>query len=172
MSLTSLDSSRPHFLRVLPLYLVNVIFLILSTQTVGFVAVNNVHVVLFLAPLFYWTIHKPSVMPVWFIFLSGLIVDFAVDSFLGLHAFGFIIFYIILFNIRRIILSQPIFYHIIIYAFAAFIFEVVRWALVSILDWHVLPLYPSLLGFVLNVIAFLPAIFLLKTFHRAMAGYK
>lgn len=163
---------NPHLFRALPIYLVNFLFLICSTQTVGFVSVPNVHVIVFLAPLFYWTIHKPAMMPLWFIFLSGLVIDFATDSPLGLHAFGFILFYMVLFNIRRIVLSQPIFYHVIIFAFAAFGFELLRWCLVSLLGWSLLPVYPPVLGGVINVLLFIPGLVVLRMLHKFMSGHK
>ena len=172
MSFSDINKSQPHFLHIFPIYFVNLLFLIFSTRTISFVAVENVSVVFFLAPLFYWTIHRPGLMPLWFIFLSGLVIDFATDALLGLHAFSFIVFYILLFKIRRIILSQPLAYHFIIYAFSVFIFEGVRWALVSILGWGILPIYPTLLGFVLNVIAFLPILIILKSLHRLISGYR
>ncbi len=164
--------SQLSFTRVLPVYFANIVLLVLSMRAVSFVAVDNVHVIFFLAPLFYWTIHKPAVMPLWFIFLSGLVIDFAVDSMLGLHAFGFIVFYMILFRIRRIILSQPMFYHVMIYAFTVFVFEALRWLIVGLLGLQILPVYPSLLSFVINIIAFIPILFILKSLHRLMSGYR
>lgn len=162
--------SRPNILRAFPVYFANIILLVLSTQTLGFLAVDGVHAIFFLAPLFYWTIHKPSIMPLWFVFLSGLAIDFAVDSLLGLHAFGFLVFYILLFKIRRIVLTQPMFYHVMIFAFAVFIFELVRWLLVCILEWQLFSVYPSITGFVVNLIAFMPILLVLKSLHRLMSG--
>ena len=78
----------------------------------------------------------------------------------------------ILFRIRRIILSQPMFYHVMIYAFTVFVFEALRWLIVGLLGLQILPVYPSLLSFVINIIAFIPILFILKSLHRLMSGYR
>lgn len=161
--------AKPHTLRLLPSYMANVVFLIFSMRAVGFVSVDNVHVVLFLIPLFYWTVHRPHLMPLWFVFLGGLMIDFAVDAPLGLHALGFIVFSMMLMRVRRVILSQPVFYHFVIYGFAVFVFEGLRWLFISVLSWSAMPFYPALMGFVMNVIAFLPCMIIFGGLNRFIA---
>lgn len=168
MSLSS--RSQPHFLYCLPAYMANLLFLVMSMRSAGFLGVDNVHVVVFLMPLFYWTVHRPALMPLWFVFLGGLLIDFAVDAPLGLHAFGFILFCMLLLKVRRIILSQPGFYHFMIYGFAVFVFEVLRWGLVSFLSWTPMPFFPALTGFVVNVVAFIPGMIVLGGLNRLIAG--
>ena len=170
MSLLGSHHHKPPFLRTILIYMINLLLLVLSLQTVSFVSVDNVHVVLFLIPLFYWVVHQPSVMPLWFVFLAGLATDFALHSLLGLHAFGFTLFYIILYNARRVILSQPMLYHFITFGIGCLAFEMLRWCLASLLQWQALPFYPSLLGFALNLVAFFPTVLVLKVFHRLMSG--
>lgn len=110
-------------------------------------------------------------MPLWFIFLAGLSIDFAIDGLLGLHAFLFIAFTIFLYKIRRIILSQPALYHYIIFAITVIGFEVIRWTLTSLLTWELWSLWPSLLAIVINIVAYGPILLVLKGVHRVMSGY-
>lgn len=170
MSLSGLNESKPSFIKALPIYLANFVLLLLSTQTMDFVTLSNVHTILFLIPLFYWTIHNPNVMPLWFIFLSGLVIDFTVDSLLGLHAFVFVVYYIVLYRVRRIVMSQPVMYHFVIFAMSATVFELMRWILLSVLMWQVGAIFPSLLGVVLNIILFFPIMLVLRFLHRVMSG--
>lgn len=145
--------------------------LIISTQSVSFVFLDNVHAVLFLVPLFYWVIHNPSMMPLWFVFLGGLMIDFSVGSLLGLHAFGLIVYFIILYRVRRIILSQPFLYHVLIFIVSAIAFEVLRWGVISVLQMDMLDIYPFVLALVLNLVLCMPIMLVLKLLHRLMSGY-
>jgi rod shape-determining protein MreD len=168
MSLSSLNRSNPGFLQSVPVYLSHLVFLLLSVKTIDFLAVENVHAVIFLVPLFYWTIHKPALMPLWFVFISGLIIDFAVHSFIGLHAFGFIIFTMILQKNRRVILSQPIFYHAIIFAAVVALFEIIRFVIFGFFSWSLMAFAPALTAFIVTIILFFPSIIILKTIHRVI----
>lgn len=159
-------------MKLIPIYIINFILLVLSTQTVDFVALNNVHVILFLIPLFYWTIHAPTILPLWFIFLGGLAIDFNVDSLLGLHAFVFVVYYIVLHRLRRIILPQPMLYHFVIFAFSVTIFEIMRWFVMSLLTWQLVEIFPSILGVIMNIVAFFPIILVLKLVERVLSGHE
>lgn len=134
-------------------------------------AIDNVHVVFFLAPLYYWIIHNPMMMPLWFIFLGGLYIDFSVDGMLGLHAFSFVAYYLALYRVRRIALSQPFLYQFCVYAATAVGFEVLRWIMLSLLEWTLWPFFPSLVSVVINIVVFPVIVLVLKLLHRIMSGY-
>lgn len=170
MSLLGSQTQKPSLFRAMPVYILNFILLVLSTRMVDFVAMDNVHVILFIAPLFYWTIHQPAVMPLWFIFLGGLYIDFSVDALLGLHAFSFIVYAIILYRLRRIISSQPPLYHFVIFALSVVVFEMLRWIILSLLTFYTAPFLPSVFGIVLNLVAFMPLWLVFRALHRVMSG--
>jgi len=155
----------------IPIYLINLVLLIASTQVVDFVAVDNVHVMVIIIAIYYWTIHAPAMMPYWFVFLSGLVIDVSVDSPLGLHAFAFLAYVLVLNRVARIIKSQPIAYHIVIFILSAAIFEMLRWAIISMLSLNLLPIFPSLLSVVLNCVAFLPVMLVLRGVSRVVFGH-
>jgi len=157
--------------RATPVYIFNLVLLIISTQSISFVFPQNVHAVLFLAPLFYWIIQTPTMMPLWFVFLAGLTIDFGVGSALGLHAFGFILYYIVLYRSRRILLSQPFLYHMVVFLISALGFEILRWSVMSILQLSFVDAYPFLLGFVLNIVFCAPIMLVLKLLHRLISSH-
>ena len=162
---------KPPFLKSLPIYICSFVLLILSMQSVSFVFLDNVHAVMFLIPLFYWIVHNPVMMPLWFVFLGGLMIDFSVGSPLGLHAFGFVVYFILLYRVRRIILSQPFLYHFLIFIISAIIFELLRWGVLSVIEFGLADIYPFVLGFVLNLVLCIPIMLVLKLLHRLMSGY-
>jgi rod shape-determining protein MreD len=168
---SSLNQQKPPFLRALPAYILNLVIVLLSVKTLDFVSVDNVHVILFLTPLFYWTIHNPFILPLWFLFLAGLFIDFLTDGLLGLHAFSFLIYYLALYRSRRIILSQPILYQFCIFILTAFCFEVLRWLLLSLLLWQGLSIIPSITAAVVNIICFPIIILVLKACHRLTSDH-
>jgi rod shape-determining protein MreD len=142
-----------------------------SCVTIDFVSIENVHVIFFLAPLFFWTVYRPDFMPLWFVFLAGFAIDLSVDAPIGLHSFGFLVLAIILLRFRRIIVSQPFIYHILIYAVSSSIFEILRWALLSLLSMQIITLFPSLLTVVINIIVFLPLVLVLRGVHRIVSPH-
>lgn len=170
-SLSSLTNQRPPFFKALPIYAVNLILALLSAATIDFVAIDNVHVIFFMTPLFYWVIHNPFMMPLWFVFLVGLFIDFSLDGFLGLHAFSFVVYYIVLYRARRIILSQPLIYQMCVFALSVAFFELLRWFVLSLVLWQLWPIFPSLIALVLNVVAFPVIVLVLKLLHRILSGY-
>lgn len=143
----------------------------MSANTVNFVAMDNVHVMFFLTPLFYWTVYNPLVIPLWFIFLGGLFIDLSMDGLLGLHAFSFIVYYMMLYRGRRIILSQPPLYQFCVFALSAVVFEMLRWMVLSLLLFRLWDFFPSLISVVINIVAFPFIILVLKLLHRIMSGY-
>lgn len=167
--LSNLNSEKPKFLKALPTYLINLSLLIFSTLTLNFIAVENVHAIFFLVPLFYWVVHHPMILPLWFIFLGGLYIDFAVDGLLGLHAFSFLIYYLFLYRIRRIILSQPVLYQYCVFGLSAVLFECLRWIILSLLTWQFWAFFPSLIAVVVNIVAFPVILLVLKGLHRIMS---
>lgn len=171
MSLLGLNDNRPPMAKAFLCYCFNLFLLILSCRSINFLAIDNIHAIFFLAPLFYWIVNKPQIMPLWFIFLGGLAIDFAVDGLLGLHAFLFILLTLTLYRVRRVILSQPFIYTYVIFIIATFIFEIVRYALISALTWQMPIIWPFLLAVVVNIVAYAPIVLVLKSLHRVMSGY-
>lgn len=169
--LSSLNQQKPPFFKAMIAYAVNLLLLFLSVRTLDFVSVDNVHVILFLVPLFYWTVHNPFILPLWFVFLSGLFIDLLTDGVLGLHAFAFLVYYLVLYRSRRIILSQPALYQYCIFILTAFGFEMLRWLLVSLLLWQGLSLFPSITAAVVNIICFPVIILFLKFTHRLVSDH-
>jgi len=160
-----------HFSRLFLLYLLNITMVILSMQTIDFVAVENVHTIFFLAAVFYWTVHLPMAMPLWFVFLGGVAIDFAVDAPLGLHSFGLVLFAVILNRFRLIIMSQPFLYHLILFLMVAALFEVVRWIALCLLSMSLVPVYPALLSVVVNIVAFVPLTLVFGAVHRVISSH-
>ena len=168
---SSLNQQKPPFFKALPAYVLNLLLLLMSVRTLDFVAIENVHVVFFLLPLFYWTVNNPFVLPLWAVFLSGLFIDFLTDGLLGLHAFSFLIYYLMLYRTRRVILSQPPIYQYLLFMVTAAVFECLRWIILTVLMWQIWDFYPSIAAVVINIVIFPIIALVLKFVHRIMSGY-
>ena len=144
---------------------------LLSAQSIDIFWVGPVHVIFFLMPLFYWVIYKPAVLPLWFIFLAGLVIDFSVDGLLGLHAFAFILYAMALYRLRRIVLSQPILFQFLVFIASAVIFESLKWFLICILTFQLWSFFPPLTAIFINIVAFWPILLVLKGLHRIVSGH-
>ncbi|MGQ0526475.1 MAG: rod shape-determining protein MreD [Alphaproteobacteria bacterium] len=61
---------------------------------------------LFLIALYYWCVYRPALMPVWFVFAAGILLDFLGGLPLGLNALVFVIARWVILDQRRFLMSQ------------------------------------------------------------------
>lgn len=74
----------------LPALLLIVFFIISDLATTHFPFDGAVKPSLFVTAIFYWGIYRPSLTPIWLIFIIGLITDFLTAAFIGFHTLPFI----------------------------------------------------------------------------------
>jgi rod shape-determining protein MreD len=72
-------------MRIIPAFAMIVLFIFLDIATMHFPFDGIIKPNLFLVAVFYWSIYRPSLVPVWLIFIAGLTLDFIAGTFSGLH---------------------------------------------------------------------------------------
>jgi len=60
-----------------------------------------------LMPIYYWSIYRPSIMPIIILFSIGLIIDFVSGFPIGLHAALFVIVNLVVKQQRLFLMGQP-----------------------------------------------------------------
>jgi rod shape-determining protein MreD len=87
----------------------------------------------FLMALYYWTIFRPSLLPVWLVFLIGLLLDILSGLPLGLNAIIFIVCRIVILDQRRFLMSQSFFMNWLGFSILNSAYQVSQWLLFSLL---------------------------------------
>ncbi len=128
-----------------------------------------------LMPLYYWSIYRPSLIPVIILFALGLIVDFVSGFPIGLHAALFVILHLIVKRQRLFLMGQP--YPMFWMGFAivtTFVF-VAQWLFFSLVNFQLMALN-EIIASNFTTILFFPFIamimaFIQKILPRPPKGY-
>ncbi|MFV0430717.1 MAG: rod shape-determining protein MreD [Alphaproteobacteria bacterium] len=122
--------------------------------------------------VWYWAIFRPSLLPVWFIFIVGFLEDFySYNTPYGTHSVILILSYAILLSQRRVVAVQNFMVGWLMFAVFSFVAIMLRWAIISLFNTHLFSVKSSIASFMLTV-SFYPLIFILLTFVSYMIAAK
>lgn len=110
--------------------------------------------------LFYWSVFRPSLMPVWLAFVIGLLIDSVAGLPLGLNALIFVIVSRAVQTQRKLFMGQnfmTVYFGFTVIAVAA---GMLQWGVFSLVAFHMAPPMPVIGSTVLGL-AFFPFAFLL-----------
>lgn len=119
-----------------------------------------------LASVYYWGVHRPDLMPMWLIFLVGLLHDVLTDSPIGLHAAILLLCQWILLRQRRFLIGQPFAILWLGYAVAVIGVGILEWIGIILYDAALIPIRPLLIRLVLTIAIFPPFAWLFIQVHR------
>ena len=84
-----------------------VLLLLLNASALPIGDSMKAQVPLLLIAVFYWSVYRPGLMPLWLIFISGVLLDFLTGVPLGLSAFVLMAAGLIVRDQRILLLGQP-----------------------------------------------------------------
>jgi len=79
--------------------------------------------------VFYWSIHRPDLMPSWAAFLAGLVVDATLTLPIGLNATLFTLFSAGLGSQIMVFQSRPFIFSLAVGVFVVLLFQLLSWVL-------------------------------------------
>lgn len=125
----------------------------------------------FLMAIYYWSIHRPSLIPVWFCFACGLVIDLG-GGVVGVNALMFVLFRWLILRQRRFLMGQPFLSLVLGFAIVCTVYSIVQWG-ISGLPNMMWPPVTHLAVSVLYGVVFSPMFLVfLQASHRIyMAGY-
>lgn len=94
-------------LRVLCTYMFIALMFLLSLANIPLLGAGIVRPAFLLIALYFWTITRPSLLPLPAVFAIGFLYDIASDSVPGLHTFAFMVITVLVRSQRRYLLAQP-----------------------------------------------------------------
>jgi rod shape-determining protein MreD len=124
-----------------------------------------------LMAVYYWAIYRPTVMPVAYTFILGLVVDIMAGLNLGLTALLLIGAQIIVQRSRLFLMGQPFVMVWLGFAILCFSYAVALWLLISIASWEFAPLgalVQTLIAGGLSILLFPLASVILQAVHRLL----
>lgn len=119
-----------------------------------------------LASVYYWGVHRPDLMPMWLIFLVGLLHDVLTDSPIGLHAAILLLCQWVLLRQRRFLAGRP--FAMLWFGYVVVVVGVglLEWIGTGLYDLAVAPARPVLIRAVLTIALFPPLAWLFIQVHR------
>lgn len=138
-------------------FLVSFFLLLIGLFPVRVSFLTQLHMPLVFISLFYWIIFRPDLLPPVVVFLLGVCSDLFYQNPLGLHAFSFLLFYLVVKSQRRFLTSRS--FSFLWSAFVVFLIPlfIVEWLLASLLFMHFLGFW-TMIGQAVLVIGVFPLV--------------
>lgn len=140
-----------------------VFLLLLSLVSFSIPHTDTIKPLLILVPFYYWTIYRPSLLPLFYVFIMGLLVDFVLGFPVGLHAILFIVIRIIIKSQRLFLMGQPYLMFWLGFAIVSTSLYALEWAFFSMRYLSFMPLSGVFSSNVVTIL-FFPFIALILTF--------
>lgn len=121
-----------------------------------------------LISFYYWSIYRPTLIPVWVIFLFGIAADLLNFTPLGLNAFVFLILRALVTDQRLFFLNQSFFTVWVGYTIISALILTLKWFGFGLIvfDWS--PYYLTFNSFMAGVFLFPPMVLILHVIHRLL----
>ncbi len=144
------DNTLSFFQKSLPL-ISSILLLLLSYSSVNIFMLDSVHPDLGFICIYFWMLHRPDLFGMLSVVVIGLL-DMAITSVLpGASLFGYLIFYVIIYNTQKIFNAKS--FVVVWCGFMAISFVAVlfKWLVVSIYYSKFLPLLILIFGYSVSI---------------------
>ena len=81
--------------------------------------------------VYYWSLHRPELLPFWAVFLIGLMVDILTGGTLGFNALMLLLISAFMRPQRRYLFEKGFAVHWVVFMVVAAVFELLSWALMA-----------------------------------------
>ncbi len=116
-----------------------------------------------LMAVYYWAIYRPTLVPPFLCFATGLLMDVLSGMPIGLNALALVVAQWIVRDQRRFLMGQPYIVIWAVFGFVAFIYAVMQWVLFGFFHMQWLSFTPVLAAIFLSLFLF-PFVTLLLVF--------
>lgn len=148
--------------------IVIVLVLALSVTSFSIPVTGEVRPHFLLAAVFYWAVYRPTLMPPWYIFILGLIMDTLSNLPLGMNALILVVVHWVVRSQRVYLMGQSFFGLWMGFAVTAFLCASAQWSLFSLITRMLVPAGPSLAGAGVTILLFPLISLLLIAVHRVL----
>lgn len=142
------------------------LFFVLNVVSVPMPYHALVKIPFLLMALFYWSVHRPSIVPPIFAFILGVLLDLLLLSPIGTHALLFVGFTWLVRDQRKVLTGQSFIVVWIGFAVALSIVSFAEWIVMSLLGWSWMPIGSPIMQIVLGVFLYPVMSSFLHFIHR------
>ena len=132
-------------------FLLTIVLVIIAQAPLKVSGVAPVTLSVGLISVYYWALHRPSVLPVTAVFLTGLLQDILAFTPMGLGALSLVIVYGVMVSQRRLFHGKSFVFVWWGFAMTALAVGIIRWLLVSMIEGDIVLLMPTIIECVLTV---------------------
>ncbi|MDH5723034.1 MAG: hypothetical protein OEY94_06905 [Alphaproteobacteria bacterium] len=124
------------------------VFNIVSLSSV--IITGSFEIPFFLGAIYYWSVYRPTLIPVWFVFISGFALDLITGLPVGISSFIFILVRWVVTDQRLFLANQSFSSVWIGYVLVCIFTNSVRWVLFGLVEGHWVGIFPVLVVIVLG----------------------
>lgn len=151
-----------------PLALLGLLFLLSVTALPYPPAVGPIRPALILMAVYYWSIFRPTMMPPFLCFGTGLLLDIVLGLPMGVNAIVFTLVQWIVRDQRKFLMAQAYMTTWAVFVLVAFLSLMLQWALYGLVDMAWPPLPPVLLSALATALLFPVVSIFLVLAHRML----
>jgi rod shape-determining protein MreD len=140
----------PPAIRTVPAAVFTLFLAMMSLHVFELSQLLTLSVLFVIHPLYYWTVFRPSIFPVWLAFVLGFLIDLVSGNVLGLNAFLFVLSVLVIAKQQRYLLSQPFAAQWAGFFLVSLSIELMRWLLMMLVNWAFLSPAPGLVSAILS----------------------
>lgn len=141
---------------IVPYVLILLLFL-LNIVSLSYVFMGSVKAPFFLMAVYYWSVFRPGILPVWLVFIAGVLLDLLSGLPIGISAIVFLLVRWSIANQRKFLMAQPFMMMWSIFAAIAAMAGLLQWALFGLIHLNWTPLAPVGVSIALGIVLF-PAV--------------
>ncbi len=121
--------------------------------------------------VWYWSLYRPDILPVWMIFIIGFLQDLLhIGIPYGTHALIMIMGHLLVIHQRRYIIVQPFLINWLLFSFFAVLSIMGRWLISVILEFTLFPFQGIITSFLITAGSFPLIFFISAVCHRYIIG--
>ena len=150
-----------------PIGLLAFLFL-LSVVAVPFPRIGQIKPAFILMAVYYWSIYRPTLMPPWMCFFTGLLIDFLTGRTLGVNVIVLTLVQWIVRDQRKFLMGQPYVTIWFVFALVVALSLSLQWALYGLVDLQWSPIMPVILSMVATFLLFPVVTLFLILVHRVL----
>lgn len=155
-------------LRLVLAQCVTLFILCLSLVSFSIPLTGEVRPHLLLAAIFYWSVYRPTLIPPWYVFVLGLLVDVLSGIPLGLNAFILVAVHWVVRTQRVYLMGQSFLGLWMGFAVTCFLSFSAQWSLFVLVTQSLVPAGPSLASAALTILVFPLVSLFLVLIHRIL----
>ncbi len=122
--------------RIIIAYAFMAVLFILNIIAISFPLTGAIKVPLFLMGIYYWAIYRPTLLPIWVVFLVGCVMDLLSGLPIGMNALVFVAAQWVISGQRRFLTGQSFMMIWIGFGLLSFVSAFIQWGIFGLTQLH------------------------------------